>query len=244
MSDLGNDTGGSMNSSNWIEIATPDGRFDAYIARPVMPEAPTLVVIQEIFGINADLRETCDSLAGAGYIAVCPDLFWRITPHIELDHLSKADWQTAVNYYQAMNMDKAVQDVAATTAVARSLTGATGKVGVMGFCLGGLLTYLSAVRTPVEAAAAYYGGRTEEFLGVAGSLRTPLLMHLAGADEFMPRAAQEAILAALSSRKDVEIHVYPGCSHAFARNGGAHYDAEAAKLANSRTRRFFERWLR
>ncbi|MFD2274369.1 dienelactone hydrolase family protein [Undibacterium arcticum] len=119
----------------------------------------------------------------------------------------------------------------------------TGKVGVMGFCLGGLLTYLMAVRGGVDAGVCYYGGRTEEFLSESPGLSGPLLMHLGELDEFISTTAQVAIREELAP-KGVEIHTYPGCSHAFARHQGMHYDAEAASQANARTVAFFQNHLR
>jgi carboxymethylenebutenolidase len=125
----------------------------------------------------------------------------------------------------------------------RTLPEASGKVGVIGFCLGGLLAYLTAARQPVDAAVAYYGGNTDQHLDEAGGVHRPLLMHLGEQDEFISAAAQRAIVDALAGNPSVEIHRYPGCSHAFARRGGLHYDAAAAALANARTLAFFRRHL-
>jgi len=228
---------------SYIDIPSADGSFRAYLARPAAASAPAVVVNQEIFGINADLRATCDTLAAQGWLAVCPDLFWRFRPGIELSHLSADDWKTAIGYYTKLDLDKAVADVAATVQAARTLPGATGKVGVMGFCLGGLLTFLTAARHGADAAVEYYGGRTEEFLGEAAAIRSPLLIHLAGDDEYMTKDAQRRIAEAVRGNPAVELHVYAGCNHAFARHDGTHYDAAAATLANGRTRAFFERHL-
>lgn len=223
-----------MTSTN-TTISTPDGSWAAYVARPKdgAKLAPAIVVCQEIFGINGDMRQSCDELAEQGFIALCPDLFWRLEPGVELSHLT--DWPKALSLYQAFDLDAGVRDVAATLAAARTLPGASGKVGVMGYCLGGLLTYLSAARGKVDAAVAYYGGRTDEFLGEADKVTSPLMMHLGEEDEFISKPAQEAIVAALAGKPNVEVYRYPGCMHAFARHGGTHYDAAAAALANGRT---------
>ncbi|MBS7458123.1 dienelactone hydrolase family protein [Coralloluteibacterium stylophorae] len=226
-----------------IRIAGADGAFGAWLAQPGGRPRAAIVVVQEIFGINDDLRETCARLADEGFLALCPDLFWRLAPGIELSHLDEADWQRALGYYRAFDFDAGVADIAATVAHARTLLGAGGRVGVMGFCLGGLMTFLAAARIPVDAAVAYYGGGTEARLDEADGIRAPLLMHLAEADEFIPPPARAAIVAALAGRADVEVHTYPGCRHAFARNGGAHYDAAAATLANARTDAFLRAHL-
>lgn len=230
---------------NWIEITAEDGAFEAFVARPDTTEpVPAVVVVQEIFGVNEDLRTTCREVASHGFVALSPDLFWRSEPRIEMNRLDEAEWQRAFGLYKSFDLDRGVRDVAAAVAAARTLPGVTGKVAVMGFCLGGLITYLTAARTDVNAAAAYYGGSTEKHLGEAGKLTHPLLMHLAGEDEYMSKEAQAEIVAALAGNDLAEVNIYPGCNHAFARHSGDHYDAAAAALANERTFGFLERTLR
>jgi carboxymethylenebutenolidase len=224
-------------------VKTPDGSFDAYVAMPATTPAPVVVVVQEIFGITEGIRTIADDLARDGFIAVAPDLFWRFRPGILLSEHSEADWKTAVGYYMKLDLGKAEEDIEATVAAARALPEATGKVGVMGFCLGGLLSFLTAVRGKVDAAVEYYGGRTEEFVERGANMTTPLLMHLAGDDEFMTKDAQAKIKQVLASRPNVEIHVYDGRNHAFARPQGDHYDAADAEKANARTRAFLKQHL-
>ena len=227
-----------------ISIDTPDGSFGAYVARPAHTPAASVVVIQEIFGINGDVRATCDALAKQGYIAVAPDLFWRQEPGVELTDQSKEEWNKAFALYKGFDVDKGVEDIAATLAVARALPGATGKAGVIGFCLGGLLTFLSATRARPDAAAAYYGGGTEQHLGELPALACPLLMHLAEEDEFISAEARAAIAAAVDGNAQVTLHTYAGQNHAFARHGGVHYDAPSALLANERSYAFFAQHLK
>ncbi len=226
-----------------MEINVPDGAFNAYVARPAAVPAPAVVVLQEIFGVNADLRATCDELAEAGFIALAPDLFWRNAPGLDLNSWSEADWKQGLALYNKYNLDRGVHDVIATIAAARTIEGGTGKVGVMGFCLGGLLTFLTAARGAPDAAVAYYGGGTDQHLGEANTLSVPLLMHLGEEDEYISKEAQGKIKAALGGKPNVEILSYPGCAHAFARHTGAHYDEAAANRANTRTRSFFAQHL-
>lgn len=225
---------------DYIEIATPDGTFAAYLARPQADNAPAVVVIQEIFGINADLRATCDELAAQGFIALCPDLFWRQEPGVDLTDQTQDEWAKGFRLYTGFDIPKGVEDIAATMEVARSLPGSTGKVGVMGYCLGGLMTFLTAARTGADAAVAYYGGSTEKYVEEGGKITRPLLMHLAEEDEYINKDAQAAIIDGLKGNALVEIHTYPGCNHAFARHNGGHYDAEAAAKANGRTAEFLK----
>ncbi|MDQ1812277.1 dienelactone hydrolase family protein [Massilia sp. CCM 9210] len=227
-----------------ITIDTPDGTFGAYVARPAATPAPSIVVLQEIFGINADLRETCDRLAAQGYIAVCPDLFWRLEPNVELTDKTDAEWKKAMGLYKAFNVDKGVDDIAATLAAARALPGATGKAGVMGFCMGGLLTFLTATRAKPDAAVAYYGGGTEKHADAFNNLACPLMMHLGEADEYISASARATIARAAEGNPLVQIFTYPGQNHAFARWNGVHFDAQAATQANDRTRAFFAQHLK
>jgi carboxymethylenebutenolidase len=218
--------------------------FDTYVSRPSGTTArPVIVVLHEVFGVNADIRTTCDELAQAGYIGLAPELFWRQERGVDLSVQSKADWEKGVSLYRAFDIDSGVRDVEATVEAARTMAGANGRVGVMGFCLGGLLTYLTAARTSIDAAVAFHGGRTEEFLDEAADIDVPLQMHLAAADEFILPAAQQAITAALVNHPNVEIHSYAGCRHAFSRHGGLHYSADAAQLSRQRTLEFFTRHL-
>jgi carboxymethylenebutenolidase len=229
--------------SHRISISTPDGKFAAYVASPAAASAPTVVVIQEIFGINADMRAHCDALATRGYIALCPDLFWRLEPGVELSDQSDAEWDKAMALYKRFDVNQGVQDIAATMEAARKLPGANGKMGVMGYCAGGLLTFLTAVRLGADAAAAYYGGGTQQHLGEAGQFSTPLILHLGDADDYISADARAQIERALKDLPNVTVYTYPGQNHAFARVNGKHFNATAAALANERTLALFERCL-
>ena len=225
------------------EVQTDEGNFAVYVALPARTPAPAVVVLQEIFGINEDMRETCGELANQGFVALCPDLFWRQEPGVELNSWSKEEWDKAFSLYKAFDFNLGVKDAGSTVAMARSMPETNGKVGVMGFCLGGLMTFLTAARTDVDAAVAYYGGETDKFLSEAGGVRAPLIMHLGTEDEFISPDAQAAIKAAMAEKDNATVYSYPGCSHAFARHTGTHFDQAAAELANSRTYDLFRREL-
>lgn len=224
-------------------LSTTDGSFRLYIDYPDHTPAPAVVVLQEIFGINNDLRQSCDELAEQGFIAICPDLFWRQEPGLDLNEWSEQDWKKGLALYAAYDLDTGACDVTAVVAAARTLDGASGKVGVMGYCLGGLMTYLTAARSSIDAAVEYYGGGTEKYLAEASAIHAPLTMHLGEEDEFISKDAQAQIKAAFAHQDNVTIYSYPGCSHAFARHTGTHYDAHAATLANGRTYEFLRRHL-
>ncbi|GGC67341.1 dienelactone hydrolase family protein [Undibacterium terreum] len=226
-----------------LTVKVADGSFNCYVARPSAAVAPVIVVMQEIFGVNAGIRSIADAYAAKGYIAVAPDLFWRAEPGLDMSESKEGDWTKGFALYSAYDFDKGVQDVAATIAAARTMTGASGKVGVTGYCLGGLMTFLSAARADADAFVAYYGGSTEKYIQESVNIKRPLLYHLAGADEYIGTEAQATINAALKANSHAEVHTYPGCNHAFARPGGNHYDASAAELANGRTDAFFKKHL-
>ena len=226
-----------------ITIKTPDGDFSAYVARPGVTKAPAVVVIQEIFGVNQVMRDITDGLAGQGYLAICPDLFWRIEPGIDITDKSEAEWKRAFELFNAFDVDAGVKDIQATIQRIRADPQSNDKVGAVGFCLGGLLAYLTATRTDADASVAYYGVGIENRLAEADKLTRPLMLHIAEEDQFVPKAAQEVILKALKDHPQIEIHTYPGRDHAFARAGGEHYNAADAKLAGGRTLAFFKKNL-
>jgi carboxymethylenebutenolidase len=227
-----------------ISVESPDGTFHAYIARPDNLPAPAVVVLHEVFGVNADIRATCNELAAQGYIAIAPDLFWRQEPAVDLDVRSEADWQHGLQLYGVFSRDVGARDVMETVRTAIELEESTGKVALLGYCLGGLMVFITAARYEVDAAVAYHGGDTEKYLGEVGGLQAPLLMHVGEEDEFISKAAQAQIKAALAKKLNATVYTYPGQRHAFSRHNGAHYNAAAATLANERTSQFLSQYLR
>ena len=226
-----------------LSIETPDGTFNAYVAKPATLPAPVVVVIQEIFGVNAVMRGVADEYAKLGYIAVCPDLFWRIEPGIELTDKTDDEWQKAFAYLQPFDAEKGAEDIQATLTAARALPDATEKAAVVGYCMGGMMTYLAATRTDGDAFASYYGAGIDNYLGEVGNIKKPLIMHLAGQDEFIPTEAQDKIKAAVKDKTDATIYQYPDRNHAFCRKGGNHYDEKDAATANARTAEFLKQNL-
>lgn len=229
-----------------ITIRTEDGSFSAYVARPAAAKAPAVVVIQEIFGVNAVMRDITDGLAGQGYLAICPDLFWRIEPGIDITDQSEAEWKRAFELFNAFDVDLGVKDIDAVVDQIRVDPGCSGKVGAVGFCLGGLLAFLTATQTDADASVSYYGVGIEKYVaaGEAERLVRPVLLHIAEEDGFVPKEAQDVILNALKNDPHVELHTYPERDHAFARMGGANYDETDAKLAGGRSLAFFEKHLK
>lgn len=222
-----------------IVINGPAGSFSAYAAQPEKPNGATIIVIQEIFGVNEFVRAIADDYASRGYVAIAPDLFWRIEPGVNITDKSEAEWKKAFDLYSKFSVDGGIEDIQATITQARDTFPANQKVGAVGYCLGGLLAFLTATRTDIDASVGYYGVGIDASLAEAKAIKCALMLHIAEEDGFVAKPAQKAILDALGGKANISLHTYPGLDHAFARMGGEHFDQAGADLANSRTAAFF-----
>ena len=218
-----------------IPAADGGGSFAAHVARPRSTPAGAVVVIQEIFGVNEAMRAAAVEIAGLGFIAVVPDLFWRLQPGIDLTDKSDAEWQQAMGYFKAFDQDKGVDDLRATLAAARALPGCNGRAGTLGYCLGGRLAMVMATRSDADVNVSYYGVGLDDLLPELPQIRAPLLLHIAGADAFFPAEGRARVLEAVRGHPSIQAWEYAGADHAFARVGGAHYEALPATIANGRT---------
>ncbi|MDH6593765.1 carboxymethylenebutenolidase [Variovorax sp. TBS-050B] len=218
-----------------VEARDGSGSFRGYLAVPEAGSGPGLVIAQEIFGVNHTMREVADYYAEEGYVVLVPDLFWRQAPEVELGY-SEADWQRAFGFYQGFDEAKGMEDMQSAIDVLRARPEVGGgKVGVLGFCLGGKLAYLAACRTDADVAVGYYGVGIDAALDEAEKIRRPLMLHIAELDKFCPPEARERIVQALGGRPGVTLHVYPGVDHAFARAGGEHFHKPSALMAHERS---------
>ena len=233
-----------MTDTITIDAQDGSGSFSAYVARPQTGTGPVIIALQEIFGVNAGMREICDDLAEKGYIAICPDLFWRMKPGVDITDKSQAEWDEAFGYFQNFDHDKGMEDISATVAAARKIAGGSGKVGAVGYCLGGLLAYKTAAETDADACVSYYGVGIETKLGEQANITNPLLMHIAEEDGFVDKDAQAAIKDGLTDNANITIYSYAGVDHAFARPDGINWDTGAANLANARSASFFDDHLK
>lgn len=221
-------------SGTEITIGAADGGdFMGYLATPESGSGPGVVVIQEIFGVNDVMRSITDGFAEAGYMALCPDIFWRQEPGIQLSDQTEEEWARAFELFNGFDLEKGVQDLDSTIETLRSMDGCSGKVGAVGFCLGGRLAYLTATRTKADAAVGYYGVMLTEHLNE--TINAPLVLHMATEDEFCPKEQQDEIRAALEGNDKATVYVYEGQDHAFARVGGKHFDQASADAARERT---------
>ncbi|RXZ64705.1 dienelactone hydrolase family protein [Pelagerythrobacter rhizovicinus] len=231
-----------MSETATIETLSGEQTFSAYVARPEGAPRAAIVVIQEIFGVNPGIRRKCDRLAEAGYLAVAPDLFWRIEPDVELAPDVEAEFQRALELMDKFDQDQGIRDIEATIHWIRRSEGVA-QVGAVGYCLGGRLAYMTAARTDVDASVGYYAVGIDNLLREKHGIANPLMLHIAGDDGFVDKDTQTAMHEGLDDHPKVTLHDYPGLDHGFATEFGKRRDEQGATLADERTAEFFARHL-
>lgn len=230
--------------SETVSITALEGgaAFNAYVARPAGSPKAAIIVIQEIFGVNPGIRKKCDDWAALGYLAVAPDLFYRMKPGLELDPDIEEQFNEALEYFGKYNPDDGVKDIEATIHWIRREAGVP-KVGCVGYCLGGKLAYMTAARTDIDASVGYYGVMIDQMLNEKHAIAHPLMLHIPTADHFVGPEAQAAIHAGLGDHPKVTLYDYEGLDHGFAAEMGNRRDEAGAQLADGRTRDFFAEQL-
>ena len=231
-----------MSETVTVPTLSNEASFSAYVARPADTPKAAIVVIQEIFGVNAGIRRKCDRLAEDGYLAVAPDLFWRLEPGIELDPDVEPEMQRGLELMGEFDQDMGIKDIEAAIKFIRSSEGVE-KVGAVGYCLGGRLAYMTAARTDVDATVGYYGVGIDGLLGEKHAIAHPLMLHIPTEDGFVDKDTQKAMHEGLDDYPKVTLHDYEGLDHGFATEFGKRRDEEAATLADSRTAAFFAEHL-
>jgi carboxymethylenebutenolidase len=231
-----------MSLNTAIPTLEGDASFAAYIARPEGASKGAIIVIQEIFGVNPGIRQKCDKLAAEGYVALAPDLFWRLQPEVSLDPDVESEFAAALDLMGKFNQDAGIRDIQAAINYLRDQEG-TPMVGCVGYCLGGRLAYMTAARTSIDASVGYYGVGIDSLLGEKEAIANRLLLHIPTEDGFVSREAQAAMHAGLDDHPRVTIYDYEGLDHGFAAETGKRRDEAAAQLADSRTATFFAEHL-
>jgi carboxymethylenebutenolidase len=232
-----------MSETVIISTLSGQGSFDSYCARPAGQASAAIVVIQEIFGVNRGIRQKCDRLAAEGYLALAPDLFWRVQPNVELDPDVEAEFKAALDLMGKFDQDQGVRDIEATIRHARHKLGCA-RVGAVGYCLGGRLAFMTAARTDADATVGYYAVGVDGLLREKHAIANPLMLHIPTADHFVPPEVQKAMHEGLGDHPKVTLHDYEGLDHGFATEFGKRRNEEAAQLADKRTSEFFAKNLR
>ncbi len=222
-----------------IDTLGGEGGFDAYVAEPDSAPRAAIVVIQEIFGVNEGIRRKCDHWARLGYLAVAPDLFWRLQPGVELDPDIPSQFEEALGLLKRFDQDQGIFDIEATIRAARARLEGDGKVGCVGYCLGGRLAFMTAARTDANACVGYYAVGVDNLLGEKHAIAHPLMLHIAGNDHFVGPDVQKAMHDGLDDHPKVVLHDYPGEDHGFAAELGKRRSERSARLADARTEEFF-----
>ncbi|AWM91677.1 carboxymethylenebutenolidase [Pseudomonas sp. 31-12] len=221
-------------TTQWIEIDSDEGTFGAYLAIPHTRKGPGIVLIQEIFGVNEHIRSVAEQYAADGYLVIAPDLFWRNGHRIELTY-DEAGWKRAVELMNATDIDKAQADIKLAIDALDAQPGLEGGIASIGYCFGGLLSYLTATNGLVDVAIAYYGGGIQNYLDRADEIEVPLLMHFGEQDSHISLEAVEKIAERFENNDNVEIVVYPEAEHGFNCSHRDSYNQRAAAEAHGNT---------
>ncbi|PWT96513.1 MAG: carboxymethylenebutenolidase [Candidatus Melainabacteria bacterium] len=226
-----------------IKIKSGDGKeFPGFLCRPESGSGPGLLLIQEIFGVNDHIRDVADLYAREGFVVLAPDLFWRIEQGIQLGYSDK-DMAKGMELYQKLDFGLGVSDLAHVATILRQMPGVNGKVGAVGFCMGGNFAYRLAAHGRVDAAVSYYGGGIDQILDQAKGITSPLIMHFGEKDSHIPQAAVEKIRKAVEGNPLVSIYVYRGADHGFNCDQRGSYDRKSAMLAFARSTAFLHKHL-
>ena len=235
---------GDRLSDNSAVVSTHDGgSMPAYLAMPASGRGPGIVVLQEIFGITDYLKRRARDLAELGYVALLPDLYWRIGSGVVLAEDTQEGLQQAFGYLQRLDEPQAVDDAVAALEHLRAMPQTGGKAGVLGFCMGGRLAYGVGVASDPDVVVSYYGSGIGSQLQDASKVECPVVFHFGEADAYLPVEEAERIRETFSGRPGTEVHMHAGAGHAFDNPSPLFHHAEASREAWPQTVAFLERHL-
>lgn len=226
-------------ATRWIEIAADGGHYEGYLALPPGNggKGPGIVLLQEIFGVNAHIRAVAEQYALDGYVVLAPDVFWRAERRVDLGY-EGADREKGIALLQRTDVPQAVSDIGAAARTLRARPELAGGTAVLGYCFGGRLAYLSAAAGSFDAAVAYYGGGIDQHLDVADAIAAPILFHYGERDASIPAAAVDKVRERFAGRTNATVHLYADAGHGFNCPLRASYHQRAAALAHGRTLQF------
>ena len=215
-------------SSREHAIAIDDGTMGAHLALPASGSGPGMLLIHEIFGVNAYVRDVAQRLAEMGYVVLAPDLFWRTRPGLDLPN-DDAGMKEGMAAAHDLDFAAAAGDAVAALAALRDLPEVTGRrAGVIGFCLGGTYSWQVAAHADPDVAVVYYGSGVPGALDAAAQITCPVIMHWGGADPFIDRAQVDSVVAMAAGRDNIECHVHEGAGHAFDNHRSQRFHVPAA----------------
>ncbi|MCQ9618319.1 dienelactone hydrolase family protein [Paenalcaligenes niemegkensis] len=227
----------------YVQIPISDGQsMKALSVSTTVPNAPGIVLVQEIFGINSAMQTLAKKWAEKGFNVLCPDLFWRQEPDLQLDPTKQAQFDLGVELMQGMDDAETVADLESTRAFLAKQLGHD-KIAAVGYCMGGRLVVLMAGNSPIKCAVSYYGVGLQNLLPSLTKDAAPTLLHIAELDSYVPTDVRKVITDDADQRTDWEHYLYRDCDHAFARPNGTNYVEEAANEANKRSVGFLNRFL-
>ena len=226
-----------MTTNTLIPTLDGTGEVPAFVVQPTGTARGTIIVVQEVFGVNPGIRQKAQDWAALGYLAVAPDIFWRQKPGVDLNPYIPEEFSKAINLMQGHDFVRGLADLRAVLAWVRQQQ--PGKVGLVGFCMGGLIAYYMAARTDIEAAVGYYGVGIAELVGEADTIAGQLLLHIPQADHFVDAGQQAAMHAGLDGKMHITLFDYEGLGHGFADTFGTRRNEAGAQLADERTKAFF-----
>jgi carboxymethylenebutenolidase len=232
-----------MMRTETVQVPMRDGVMSAYVAIPEGKPVGAVIAIMEIWGVNHTMREHAKEFAEAGFVCLVPDLFWRQEPGVELSDGNPEDVKKAFELYYDFDYDLGVEDMVDTWKYLEARPECNGKVGAVGYCLGGKLCYLMCCRTDIDCAVAYYGTYIEHNIKEAPNLHRPFMLHMAMKDRWVQAEVNDLLERRLSPNPLVTIHKYPGADHAFARHGGKTYSKPEADRALALSVDFFRTHL-
>lgn len=231
-------------NGNMIDIKSEAGSgYTGYLSKPESAKGPGILLIQEIFGVNSHIKEVADLYAAAGYVVLAPDVFWRVEPGVQLGYTPE-DVQKGAAFAGKCKPEEIVQDLGKALETLKQQPQFAGKVGAVGYCMGGTYAYLLATNDSVDVAVGYYGGSIDKYLDAAKNLHCPIMLHFGEKDTHIPQSKVEAIAAALKGKGHVEIFVYKNADHGFNCDQRKSYDRQSAMLAFGRTMVLTDRMLK
>ena len=230
-------------TSRWIDIDTNNGNaFRGYLSLPPAGSGPAIVLIQEIWGVNSHIRAVADQYALDGYVVLAPDVFWRLKPGVDLTYDDAGSAQ-AFDYMKKLDFPMAVQDLTRAVSMLRGMPEVTGGVASLGFCMGGLLSYLCAANAGVDAAVCYYGGGIDSQLDQAAKVTCPILFHFAEKDHYITKSAVDAVRGAFGNARNAVIETYPDVDHGFNCWERPSYNQKASAVAHGMSLSFLGKVL-